>query len=164
MTNTKANPFEGKNIRGIYDQQLALWWFSAVDICAVLLDTNLRTAQKYWHNMKYNKNKRKFQPLVNYGQLKFPSTDGKYHFTDILTIKDIIYLIQTIPSPKANPCRLWLADMLLENTPIQETFARIGRAYAKDIPPQDQEKIERKDISVQTIYHHQAREGSHPKP
>jgi len=98
------NPFAGKPLRCFYDKEAAKWWFSAVDICAVLTGSDYDTARKYWKNQKYQKyqlEKRKGQLVTDSDQLKFAAANGKYYFTDVLDIREVLYLIQIIPQPKS---------------------------------------------------------------
>ena len=127
------NPFAGKPLRCFYDKEAAKWWFSAVDICVALLGSDYAYARKYWKNRKYKFGKTKFQLVAESDQLKFPTSDGKYYFTDVLDIREVLYLIQIIPSPKAEPFRLWLADMLMNNTAIETLLVEAGAEDAKQI-------------------------------
>ena len=127
------NIFENKQLRSLYDKTENKYWFSAIDICSALIGGDYAAGQKYWHDFKYNRTKRKGQFLVNYEKLKFPSANGTYKYTEVLDIQGLIYLIQTIPSPKADPYRLWLADVLINNTPIESTLAAQGESFAKEV-------------------------------
>jgi len=127
------NPFAGKPLRCFYDKEAAKWWFSAVDICAVLMGSDYAYARKYWKDQKYQFRKRRGQLVEEFDQLKFAATNGKYYFTDVLDIREVLYLIQIIPSPKAEPFRLWLADMLVNNTAIETLLVEAGAEDAKQI-------------------------------
>ena len=127
------NPFTGKPLRCFYDQTASKWWFSAVDICAILTDSDYETARLYWKQLKNKLTRRKNQLVAKSNQLKMPAPDGKYYFTDMLDIKEIIYLIQIVPSHKAEPYRLWLADVVASNTTVESLLVETGAEYAKQI-------------------------------
>ena len=150
------NPFIGKSLRCFYDEPAQKWWFSAVDICAVLTDSDYNAARRYWKRQKNEFKNRKGQLARESDQLKLPAANGKYYFTDVLDIREIIYLIQIIPSPKTEPFRLWLADMVVNNTNIETLLAEAGAEDAKQIEaharnagvPYVRHTIKRKEIPL----------------
>jgi len=97
-----------------------VWWFSVVDICAVLTDSDYQTARKYWNKLKQRMNEEGNQSATNCHQLKMQSADGKYYNTDVMEIEQVLRLIQSIPSKKAEPFKLWLAKV--GNERIDETI------------------------------------------
>jgi len=127
------NPFTNKNLRSLYDPALEKWWFSAVDICAILLDGTYEDGREYWKKIKYDLSTRKNQPVGKSDQLKMPAKNGKYYFTDVLDIKQVLHLILTIPCPTAEPFRLWIIDMLAENTPVENYLVEAGQTCAQKI-------------------------------
>jgi len=127
------NPFINKNLRSLYDPASEKWWFSAVDICAILIDSDYDTARKYWKSLKNSLAEQKNQLVENNNQLKLPSYNGKYYFTDVLDAKEVIYLIQIIPSPKAEPFRLWVANVMANNTPVEQLLIDTGEVQAGKI-------------------------------
>jgi len=127
------NPFINKPLRCFYDKEAKKWWFSAVDICAVLTDNNYDAARKYWKRQKFEFRKRRGQLVQESDRLKLPALNGKYYFTDVLDIREIIYLIQIIPSLKAEPFRLWLADIVTNNTTVEALLVEAGAEDAKQI-------------------------------
>jgi len=129
----KNNPFANKNLRSIYDHGEKKWWFSAVDVCAILTDSDYNTAREYWKKFKYNLSRRENDPVAFCDQIRMPSKDGRYFFTDVLGIKDVVYLIQIIPSPKAEPFRLWLADVVASSTTVEAQLVEAGEEDAKQI-------------------------------
>ena len=112
MTENKdLTPFEGKPIRKVWHNEE--WYFSVIDVIDVLTDSP--TPRKYWSVLKL----REFQLTTNCSQLKLKSTDGKQRLTDCANTKGILRIIMSIPSPKAEPLKLWLAEVGMER--IEET-------------------------------------------
>ena len=128
-----TSPFTGKPLRCLYDKAEAKWWYSAVDFCAMLTDSDYDSARQYWKRLKHQLRKRRNQMVQEWDQLKMPASNGKYYFTDVLDLKEAIYLIQIIPSPKAEPFRLWLAETVANNTNIESMLIEAGAEYAKQI-------------------------------
>jgi hypothetical protein len=104
--------FEAHNIRRHYDEQTETWWFSVVDIIRVLTQQpNYKRAQNYWKVLKHRLNKEGSQLVTNCNQLKMPAADGKSYLTDAATAETLLRLVQSVPSPKAEPIKLWLAKV-----------------------------------------------------
>jgi hypothetical protein len=104
--------FEGHEIRRIYDEQTETWWFSVVDIIRVLTQQpNYKLAQNYWKVLKHRLNKEGSQSVANCNQLKMTAADGKQRLTDVATAENLLRLVQSVPSPKAEPIKLWLAKV-----------------------------------------------------
>ena len=104
--------FEGHQIRRVYDEKAETWWFSVVDIIQVLTDQpSFQTARKYWNKLKERLNKEGSQSVTNCNQLKMPAADGKSYLTDVATAETLLRLVQSVPSPKAEPIKLWLAKV-----------------------------------------------------
>lgn len=124
MSNIKV--FEEKKIRTQWNANEEDWYFSVVDVIAVLTDS-LRP-RKYWNALKTKLKQEGSQLSQDVGQLKLQSSDGKYYLTDVLNTKGILRLIQSIPSPKAEPFKMWLAqignDRLDEIADPQKAFER----------------------------------------
>jgi hypothetical protein len=107
--------FDGQKIRRHYDEQTETWWFSVVDIVQVLTQQpNYKLAQNYWKVLKHRLNKEGSQLVTNCNQLKIPAADGKSYLTDVATAETLLRLVQSIPSPKAEPIKLWLAKVAYE--------------------------------------------------
>ena len=104
--------FDGQSIRRVYDEDSETWWFSVVDVVQVLTQQvdNL-TARKYWNQLKLRLNREGSQLVTNCHQLKMEATDGKQRLTDVATAETLLRLVQSIPSPKAEPIKLWLAKV-----------------------------------------------------
>ena len=108
--NDKPTLFEGYQIRRVYDTQTETWYFSVVDIIRALLQQpDYQTARKYWNKLKERLNKEGTQTVTNCHQLKMPAEDGKMRLTDAASPEVLLRLIQSVPSPKAEPIKLWLA-------------------------------------------------------
>ena len=102
--------FEGREIRRHYDETTETWWFSVVDIIQVLTQQpDYKAAQNYWKVLKHRLNKEGSQLVTNCNQLKLPAADGKSYLTDVATAETLLRLVQSVPSPKAEPIKLWLA-------------------------------------------------------
>ena len=132
----KTNPWHEKRIRSIYDPSVSGYWFSVVDLFAVLTGSNHKTARGYWKQLKYKLSPANPQVVTVSHHLKLESPNGKYHFTEAVDFKNLIYLIQICPSPKANPYRLWLADMLFDSVPVEELeeeLAKLGAESARQV-------------------------------
>jgi len=110
--------FEGKDIRVIWNSEKEEYYFSVVDVIMAL--TNSDRPRKYWSDLKGKLNNEGSELSDKIGQLKMKSSDGKSYLTDVLDTEGIFRLIQSIPSPRAEPFKLWLAKLGRER--IDETF------------------------------------------
>ena len=110
--------FDGQPIRRVYDEATETWWFSVIDVVQVLTDSN--NARRYWSDLKRNLaiEAGSEQPYEKIVQLKLTSPDSKKRETDCATAEILLRLVQSIPSPKAEPIKLWLAKVGYER--IQE--------------------------------------------
>ena len=93
--------FEEKKVRTVWDDETEEWFFSVVDVVAILTDRP--NPSNYWKVLKHRLRKEGNESVTNCNQLKLPSTDGKYYKTDVATTEQLFRLIQSIPSPKADP-------------------------------------------------------------
>ena len=105
----KIKLFEQKQVRTHWDAENEEWYFSVIDIVEVL--TESPSPRKYWSVLKTRLKKEGSELATNCSQLKMQSTDGKYYKTDCMTTKNILRLVQSIPSPKAEPFKMWLAEV-----------------------------------------------------
>lgn len=125
--------FNQKQVRRTWDLEKELWYFSVVDVIEILTDT--KRPRKYWNDLKKKLSEEGSQLSEKIGQLKMKSSDGKSYLTDVLDTENILRLIQSIPSPKAEPFKLWLAKVGYER--IEETedpelaFERAMKTYLK---------------------------------
>ena len=119
--NDKIQLFEDKRIRTAWDEEKEEWYFSIVVVVAVLTDQpDQRHAAKYWSVLKTRLKKEGSELTTNCSQLKMRSADGKRYNTDVADTEQLLRIIQSIPSPKAEPFKLWLAQVGRER--IEETI------------------------------------------
>ncbi|MDD2566237.1 MAG: BRO family protein [Candidatus Gracilibacteria bacterium] len=112
MENNNLSVFEGKKIRKIYDEKREKWYFSVIDIIGVLTEQDdYKKAQSYWTTLKNRLKKEGSEIVTNCDKLKLMASDGKKYNTDVSDTETILRLIQTIPSKKAEPIKLWLAKV-----------------------------------------------------
>lgn len=122
--NNSIKLYEDKNVRVAWNKNEEIWYFSVVDIVAVLTDNEYQQARNYWKWLK-NKLKEEGSELVSItNQLKMKAHDGKLRDTDVMNTEQILRLVQSIPSKKAEPFKLWLAQVGRE---------RIDEAYDPEI-------------------------------
>ena len=112
MANTQIKIFEEKKVRTIWDAENEEWYFSVVDVVAVL--TESERPRKYWNDLKKKLQQEGSELSEKIGQLKMPSSDGKMYKTDCMNTEQLFRLIQSIPSPKAEPFKLWMAQVAKE--------------------------------------------------
>ena len=109
---TKIKLFNEKNVRTVWNADEEEWYFSVVDVVAVLTDSDdYQTSRKYWNKLKQRLSEEGNETVTNCHQLKMPAADGKMRMTDVLPTKGVLRLVQSIPSPKAEPFKLWLAQV-----------------------------------------------------
>lgn len=132
--------FENKKVRSQYDADKEMWYFSIVDIVGILTEQpSVDRARNYWKVLKNRLKKEGNESVTNCNQLKLQSDDGKFYKTDVGNVEDIFRLIQSIPSPKAEPFKQWLAKVGYErlqeiNDPSQsidrarENWQKLGRS------------------------------------
>lgn len=130
---SKIKLFQKQKVRTHWDKEKEIWYFSIVDVIQVL--TGTKRPRKYWNDLKKKLLLEGSQLSEKIGQLKMQSTDGKLYNTDVLDTENLLRLIQSIPSPKAEPFKLWLAKVGYER--IEETedpelaFERAMATYLK---------------------------------
>ena len=104
--------FDNKKVRSQYDAEKEMWYFSIVDVVGFLTEQpTLDRARNYWKVLKSRLIKEGNETVTNCNQLKLEAEDGKLRLTDVGNVKDIFRLIQSIPSPKAEPFKQWLAKV-----------------------------------------------------
>lgn len=122
--------FENKKVRTLWDDTQEKWYFSIVDVIQILTDSS--NPRKYWSVLKLRLNKEGSQLTSNCSQLKMPAADGKYYKTDVADSEQLFRLIQSIPSPKAEPFKMWLAQIASERLDeLQDPELTIDRALAQ---------------------------------
>jgi DNA-damage-inducible protein D len=104
--------FETYKIRRLYDEQKEVWYFSVIDIIAVLIEQkDFKKAKSYWTTLKNRLKKEGSQLVTKCDQLKMQSADGKFYNTDTADVETLLRLIQSVPSKKAEPIKIWLAKV-----------------------------------------------------
>ncbi len=132
--------FEEHAIRRVYDEDAEIWWFSVVDIIQVLTQQrDFQGARNYWKVLKNRLSKEGSEVVTNCNQLKLTAPDGKQRLTDVASAETLLRLVQSVPSPKAEPIKLWLAkvgyermqelaDPALSLDRARETWQQHGRS------------------------------------
>ena len=127
---TQIKLFEDKKVRTLWDKEAEEWYFSVVDVVAVL--TESPNPRKYWSVLKTRLKSEGSELTTNCSQLKMPATDGKMYKTDCMITEQLFRLIQSIPSPKAEPFKLWMAQVAKERLDeMQDPGQGIQRALAE---------------------------------
>jgi DNA-damage-inducible protein D len=120
MTATELAGFESYKIRCHFDDQTETWYFSVVDIIQGLLQhSEFQTARKYWNKLKERLEKEGSQSVTNCHRLKMEAADGKKYLTDVADPETLLRLIQSVPSPKAEPIKIWLAKVGYEGLQVK---------------------------------------------
>ena len=109
--NNELKLFEDKKIRVRWDEEQEEWYFSVVDVVSVLTDNDYQKSRNYWKWLKNKLNEEGSELVSNTNQLKMRAFDGKLRDTDVMTTEQVLRLIQSIPSKKAEPFKLWLAQV-----------------------------------------------------
>ena len=122
--NNELKLFEDKKIRTKWNDKEERWYFSVVDVIAVLTDNDYQKSRNYWKWLKNKLNEEGSELVSNTNQLKMRAYDGKLRMTDVMNTEQVLRLIQSIPSKKAEPFKLWLAQVGKE---------RIDEAYDPEI-------------------------------
>ena len=128
MTHKEAiKIFQEKKVRTIWDSEQEKWYFSIVDVISVLTDS--ADGRKYWNKLKQRLKEEGNETVTNCHQLKMRAADGKMRMTDVADTGQLFRLIQSIPSPKAEPFKLWMAQVALERLDeMQDPELTIDRA------------------------------------
>lgn len=105
----KIKVFENKKVRTAWNEETEDWYFSAIDVIEIL--TESENPRDYWKVLKHRLAKEGSEVVTNCNQLKLPAADGKMRLTDVLDTKGILRLVQSVPSPKAEPFKMWLAKV-----------------------------------------------------
>ena len=134
MSDHKIALFKGKRIRRNWDDEKELWYFSVVDVIQVLTDqSDFTTARKYWNKLAERLRIEGSEVVIKCHQLKMLAADGKMRLTDVADTEVMLRIIQSIPSPKAEPFKLWLArvgyERLEETADPELTINRALKTY-----------------------------------
>jgi len=104
--------FDGQSIRRVFDESTETWWFSVIDVVQVLTQqADYQTARKYWNQLRGRLAKEGSESVTSCHRLKLPAADGKNYLTDVATAETLLRIVQSVPSPKAEPIKLWLAKV-----------------------------------------------------
>ena len=124
--------FEEQKIRMEWDDEQEKWFFSIVDVCAVLTDSkDYLTARKYWKKLKQRLKEEGNETVTNCHQLKMKAADGKMRLTDVADMEQMFRVIQSIPSPKAEPFKQWMAKIASQRIDqMQDPELNFEQAYA----------------------------------
>ena len=121
--------FEEKKVRTVWDDKEEKWYFSIVDVCAVL--TGSKDPQTYWRVLKNRLKKEGNETVTNCNGLKMQAADGKMRMTDVADTEQLFRLIQSIPSPKAEPLKQWMAEVAARRIDqMQDPELNFEQAYA----------------------------------
>ena len=124
--------FEEQKVRMEWDDEKEKWFFSIVDVCAVLTDSkDYLTARKYWNKLKQRLKEEGNETVTNCHQLKMKAADGKMRLTDVADMEQMFRVIQSIPSPKAEPFKRWMAEVASQRVDqMQDPELNFEQAYA----------------------------------
>ena len=124
--------FEAKKVRTVWDDEQEKWYFSIVDVCEVLTDSkDALTARKYWNKLKQRLKEEGNETVTNCHQLKMQAYDGKMRLTDVADTEQLFRLIQSVPSRKAEPFKLWMAQVASQRLDqMQDPELNFEQAYA----------------------------------
>ena len=104
--------FETKKVRTIWDDEQEKWYFAIVDVVAVLTDqSDYQTSRKYWNKLKQRLKEEGNETVTNCHQFKLQAADGKMRLMDVADTEQLFRLIQSIPSPKAEPFKIWMSQV-----------------------------------------------------
>ena len=110
---TAPEVFENFTIRKHYDEDKETWYFSVIDVVAALTDQkDFKKAQSYWTTLKSRLKREGNESVTKCDKLKLLSADGKFYKTDVATVETLFRIIQSVPSKKAEPIKLWFAKVL----------------------------------------------------
>lgn len=128
--------FEDKKIRTAWDEEKEEWYFSVIDVVSVLTEqSNYQTARNYWKVLKKRLKDEGNESVTNCNRLKMTAADGKKRLTDVANTEQLLRIIQSIPSPKAEPFKLWLAkvgyDRIEETVDPEQIIDRALDTYLK---------------------------------
>ncbi len=148
---TKQNAlkiFGDKKVRTVWDDGQEKWYFSVVDVVAVLTDSP--NPRKYWSVLKNRLKKEGSQLTTNCSQLKMPSSDGKVYLTDVADSEQLFRLIQSIPSPKAEPFKLWLAEASTKDISVATDPQTFGESAVAARKGGDVARVARQQLEAST--------------
>ena len=132
---TAIKLFSENQVRVHWDDEQEMWYFSIIDVVGILTENDHQKARNYWKVLKHRLNKEGNETVTNCNRLKMEATDGKMRLTDVADTEQLLRLIQSIPSPKAEPFKLWLAkvgyERIEETEDPEKAFDRAMETYLK---------------------------------
>ncbi len=164
INNKQITIFEGQKIRRIWDEKKEKWYFSVIDIIAILTEqVDYKNAKTYWTTLKNRLKNEGSEVVTNCDQLKMLAQDRKMRLTDVADVETLLRLIQSVPSPKAEPVKLWLARVGYErieeiNDPgkalnrSRNYWQRMGRSQKWIYPVRYLVKLNKKICFMYTFY------------
>jgi len=162
MSKNQIKLFEGQKVRSVWDEEKEEWYFSVVDIVSILTEQpDYTKTRNYWKWLKNRLTEEGSQLVSNTNQLKLPASDGKNYLTDVMTTEQILRIIQSVPSKKAEPFKLWLAEnMTKEISQIEkpDTFtknkkvAKEGGSIAGDTRKRIEKRLGRSVITTKNSH------------
>ncbi|GHU28746.1 phage antirepressor [Betaproteobacteria bacterium] len=133
--NNNIQLFEDKRIRTVWSEEEQEWYFSIVDVVGILTDNDYQGGRKYWKVLKGRLKDEGSELVTNCYQLKMTAPDGKKRLTDVASTQQLLRIIQSVPSPKAEPFKLWLAmvgrERIEETIDPEQTIDRALVTYLK---------------------------------
>jgi hypothetical protein len=133
--NNNIQLFEDKRIRTVWSEEEQEWYFSIVDVVSILTDNDYQGGRKYWKVLKGRLKDEGSELVTNCYQLKMTAPDGKKRLTDVASTQQLLRIIQSVPSPKAEPFKLWLAmvgrERIEETIDPEQTIDRALATYLK---------------------------------
>ena len=117
------NLFKGKRIRSFHHGKSGKRWFSVVDVCAAITNSDYQKARNYWKWLKAKLKKQKNETVSVTTQMKFEAADGKMRKTDVMDAEGILCIINACPSPKAAAFKLWLAELDAKGESAEEAIS-----------------------------------------
>ena len=137
----KIKVFENKQVRTSWNADEEEWYFSVVDVCNVLADSASKDPGAYWRKLKQRLKNEGSEVVTNCHGLKMQAADGKYYKTDCLDTKGVLRLVQSIPSPKAEPFKMWLAQVGSERLDEIADPEKAINAVSKQLSDEKRQKL-----------------------
>ena len=160
--NDKLQMFEDQTIRTAWDEEKEEWYFSVVDVVVALTESpDYKTGRKYWNKLKQRLKEEGNELVTNCHQLKMKAADGKRRLTDVANTEQLLRIIQSIPSKKAEPFKMWLAmvgrerieeiiDPELTIERALDTYAQKG--YPPEPPPRGGQESKSENLTVPAFF------------
>ena len=148
------NLWKNKQLRSIFDPNTQGYWFSVIDLCALLTDSSHKAARNYWKWLKEKQITEHNQVVSVTNHLKLQSPNGRYYFTEVVDFTNLVRLVMTCPSPNANVYRLWFTDMLLAGVAaaeIEKELVQPGLQHAAEVGEKFKQGYVRLEVKKETV-------------